>query len=392
MHIFSNLNIDKDFDEQSYEHKHPESKFFCQPFCVNNNISNRARLFLHSVLYNNKKHNPEKIKQDKNISLTDLVDLEKIRGKTVVNCYYDDSCSGIGDFLRGCYYLATVAYNQNINFELDLSKHQIGEYIFSKCQKIYNKEDIFDTEKHIPLEKRINNGYVENIQANIINKITSTKDDNIFIFTNYCDSLLGLGDYTKPTKNINEFIRSNFNFTYVIDSKFNSIVSDIKTDEYVTLHFRLGDRKLVYNMIDATNLDPNNINTKDYKVDNKECLNLIIDTFKKTGKTIIVLADSNDFKKYLIQNIPEEFLDYILVPHTSSQHTSNNPGMLRDLKVDTEKKSKNMFFVALDLKILSMSSEIQSYSVYNWGSGFCYWISKMFDVNLIKKDMPLHHE
>ena len=33
------------------------------------------------------------------------------------------------------------------------------------------------------------------------------------------------------------------------------------------------------------------------------------------------------------------------------------------------------------MKILSKSQKIHSFSVYPWGSGFCYWIARIFDID-----------
>lgn len=385
---FSNTIPDQNFDEELYLKETPEAKFFGQPFCYKNNISEKVRLYLHYLLFAKKEQEQEeKPKEEQSIAnrlLSELIDFEKLSGKTIVNCYYDDACSGVGDFLRGCFYLCQLLYDTDVNFEFDFSKHKLGRYIFTNSIKEYETEEIFDTEKHIPLDKRDNGGYVENIKTNILDKIAATESENIFIFTNYCDSLLGFPHWEKnKDPKCSDFMRSNFNFRDNIENKFREILQG----DYICVHFRLGDRKLVYNIMDAKNLDPNNINTKDYGTDLDKCLDEIITLFKKTNKKIVVLADSNEFKQYVLDNTPEEFKENIIVVHTNSQHSSNNPGMLRGLNVDMKEKENNMFYVALDLKIMSMSKEIYSYSVYNWGSGFCFWISKIFNIPLIKKKL-----
>ena len=48
-----------------------------------------------------------------------------------------------------------------------------------------------------------------------------------------------------------------------------------------------------------------------------------------------------------------------------------------------------MFYVALDMKFLSCADKVYSYSVYPWGSGFSFWVSKIFGVDM--ENHPIEH-
>ena len=45
----------------------------------------------------------------------------------------DDSSSGIGDFLRGCAIYTKICHNK-IDFEIDFTKHSIGNFIKSNFE------------------------------------------------------------------------------------------------------------------------------------------------------------------------------------------------------------------------------------------------------------------
>lgn len=49
--FYNNHTVDPDFDELFYQQEYPETKDFYQPFCKENGISDRQRLFYHFKLY-----------------------------------------------------------------------------------------------------------------------------------------------------------------------------------------------------------------------------------------------------------------------------------------------------------------------------------------------------
>ena len=91
---------------------------------------------------------------------------------------------------------------------------------------------------------------------------------------------------------------------------------------------------------------------------------------------MLILSDSNDFKQYVIDsNIPR-----VSVQHLNSTHSSDNPGFIQSTVFDRKDKINKMFYTALDMKLLSRSKKINSFSVYPWGSGFCFWLSKIYGI------------
>ena len=71
----------------------------------------------------------------------------------------------------------------------------------------------------------------------------------------------------------------------------------------------------------------------------------------------------------------------IHIIHEKSTHTSYAPSTLTLTDFQNQDiEDEKLLYTALDVKILSESKNNVSYSVYDWGSGFVYWISKIFDV------------
>ena len=311
-----------------------------------------------------------------NSFISTQIDFDKIKGKTVYNCYYNESSSGIGDFLRGCCYLFDLLDNTETNYGISFAKHDISPYIKSNSKPKFKKTDIFDTEK-INKELCIGANYIENIKNNIISVLQNTRDENIFLFTNYSDFIDNPNktDRISLTKDCQEFMRSNLIFAKSIEDESNKILSNISED-YVVMHFRLGDRKI----ISSNCLDDNNVNTKQYNIKLPEMKRIILDKYKEVGKDIIVMSDSNELKQYVQKTMAKKYIGKIHIIHSNSQHCSNNPGFIVDMKIDKKKKKDNMFYVALDMKLITRSSHIYSYSVYPWGSGFVFWLAKIFNI------------
>ena len=49
--FYEKHSVDKDFDEIFYDYFYPETKDFYQPYCEENNISEKQRLFFHFFNY-----------------------------------------------------------------------------------------------------------------------------------------------------------------------------------------------------------------------------------------------------------------------------------------------------------------------------------------------------
>ena len=299
--------------------------------------------------------------------LSKLIDYNKLKDKTVINCYYNQSNCGIGDFLRGSCYLFDILQNKDINLQISFQNHDIGNYVTS----IFDEEStvLFDVDKIIDCESLnkelcFSNDYIENIQKNFINAL-ATDRKNICLFSNY-HSNISLDPISYECQ---EFMQNNIIFSHEVESAFKDL--DIN-NEYEITHVRLGDNATVkYDYADSSN-----VNTKKYSVNFLKLLKSIHSKQLDSGRDMLILSDSNDFKQYVIDsNIPR-----VSVQHLNSTHSSDNPGFIQSTFFYRKDKINKMFYTALDMKVLSKSKKINSFSVYPWGSGFCFWLSKIYGI------------
>tara|TARA_A100001201_G_scaffold74360_1_gene67561 strand:+ start:719 stop:1990 length:1272 start_codon:yes stop_codon:yes gene_type:complete len=314
-----------------------------------------------------------KLTPRKRQGVEERIDFKKLKNSNIINVYYNKSSSGIGDFLRGSCYLFELLNKHNIPLSIDFSKHYVGKYITGNNN--YKYEDIFDTEL-INKENCIPENYVANMEDNLCKILNSNKKVKS-LFSNYSTFM-----YVENKKKIEyeigndckQFMIDNLKFNDAVVDAFNSL--DVK--DFKVLHFRLGDRELLSNQ--DINFDNNNINTKKFFASCEDCFDIIMKESDASNNPILLLSDSNKLKQYVKDNITNKHKNKIICVHTKSDHCSDNPGYLTGLKIDSEEKLDNMFYVALDMKIVSEANEIKSYSVYPWGSAFCFWLAKIFSV------------
>ncbi len=339
-----------------------------------------------SVFKNKNKVSKKLTQQIDHLFFEDVDDIEsainwrKIKNKTIINSYYNNSSSGIGDFMRGCCFLYDLCSKHNVKFEIDLDRHYIGKFLRRTCHTRYKA--ILDTERYHK-DLCVSEDYIFNMKQNLVNHINRCSSKNIGLFSNYSDFIdlnADLKQGYELSEDCKNFMKTNLFFTSEVKTFYNKIKRKNKLKDFEIIHFRLGDADIFKS--NKISLDDNNINTKNFNVSYDNCLDEIIKTYIINKKKLIVMSDSNGLKNYVINNMPTRYADHIVCLHTNSEHCSDNPGFIENLKIDKNKKSDNIFYVALDMHIVSKSTKIHSYSVYPWGSGFVFWLSKIFDIEL----------
>ena len=307
--------------------------------------------------------------------------------QNLINCYGKNFSGGIGDFLKGSTYLYEKLKNTNIKFSIDFSKHPLGKFIKGNCNIDYDEDKIIDIEKECNAN---DDGSPWSIRLNkiIANTINDTQENNLYISSFFSEAFL-VPNYQKNatlyldhytiSESCSSFFRNNIKFDESVEDLFKSI--DIQ--DYEVLHFRLGDRKILSNLDEEIKNFPTNIQqSKNYKVfdhDYNYYYMLTLQHLKNSKcKNLIIMSDCNDFKSYITKINHHKNIHML---HTQSCHTSYNPSTLylagfKNVDIENHK----LMYTALDTKILSQSKANTSYSVYDWGSGFVYWISKIFNV------------
>lgn len=302
--------------------------------------------------------------------------------KRVINCFYEDSHGGIGDFLRGSIYLYKYCEDRSIKFYIDTRYHPISKHIKTKQIFSYETLDIIDVYKKINKSRTTPLSSVKKFYSRVKketnNAIMKNCSKKIFIYTNYSDLfLLNEADVIPSithTENLTEsckkFFRENLIFSEEINNHVKEILreNNLKSGEFGVVHFRLGDERSFLGLEYAST-----------SVSFTNLLSICKERIKTNQKPIIVLADNNKLKEYLSKKAKEENIP-IIIPHLKSNHSQKRPSQAIE---SIERITKDdCFYIATDMKIITLANRVDCYSVYFWGSGFATWIAKIFNVNM----------
>lgn len=271
---------------------------------------------------------------------------------------------GIGDLLRGTIKLFQLQKYLKFNLVLDISLHPISFFI--ENPNIDNKYlQIIDKKKNnIPyyyisklkpyLKKTLQETSLSDTDANInidVDENNNITEKIILLTTNDLNiETLPITDECKIfMKNI---FKKKTEFQQYYENIINNLPISYKEKKYSILHIRLGDNYLVKNNNDNTIILETLIN------------NFITKNTLKINEDIII-TDNKLLKNY-IKNRNDLFTLDTIIAHIG---INNEKEIIRD--------------TLLEFFLLQNATEIKTYSIYHWISGFVFWISKIYDIPLI---------
>jgi hypothetical protein len=250
---------------------------------------------------------------------------------------------GIGDFLRGCFYIMQLSKLLNIDFELDISNHPISKYIINtgKNSNINydNLEFIVGHNRPSHLWNNPNMHLDYNFANQIINKLNNYHDSDTYglfvnafpIFYNFLDTGR---EFIKSMLQPNKFMQD------YIDYSLNEI--SLVKNTYATIHIRCGDDYLT--------------KTKNIDVNFVTRIKQIINNLIVSNKKYLIISDSNVLKLTLKSN-PNFYIINRKIEHLGGEllKSSETNGVMNTL---------------LDFYLMSYSNAIFTLSAYGHISGF----------------------
>ena len=266
--------------------------------------------------------------------------------KKLVNVYqhknkYKNTCDcGLGDFLRGSFFLLQIAMTYGLRFDIDYNNHPLCKFLYKEKNTIDEQIDYPNVYYYHP-----DNG----------EKTTQRFYDNFIKYLNYNNvETLYLLNNNFPIKNITEFqskfIKSKFlpneELTNAITKEMNKL--NIQPNNFSVIHIRTGDRFIV----NGENLD-NELITKVTEILSKINLN----------EPIVLLSDCNKLKSYLKHKYPQLIININEITHIARENNQSNNSIKNTLT---------------DFFIMSKSNKIYAMSPYGHRTGFSEYCSKIF--------------
>jgi hypothetical protein len=239
---------------------------------------------------------------------------------------------GIGDFLRSTLGLYILSKKYNFNLVVDFSLHPIKEYI-----------EYVENDYSILVKSNENN--VKLLRENEIIDINNNNEEETILLFGWC----GLSVYDTPlTEDAIVFMKNLIKPNKIMLDYINLKLLELPFTNFNIIQYRLGDTILFNNN--------NNNDKKEYNI------NEIIDNLDSETNNIL-LSDSCEFKEFVREKKLNIFIFDTKICHLGWY--------------DNDMDVKDTLF---EFFLITKASNIKSFSVYCWPSGFTYAISFIYKI------------
>jgi hypothetical protein len=344
-----------------------------------NNITNSFNDYLHKNIINNNNYNYDddiEIKKIINNFLNKknhtiyIYNLHRKNVKIINNVYQETyaknvKATGLGDFIRGCYFL--LQFCEKYNFQTNiLINHPISMFLkkfyntFNLNTNLFNvitacpnnnwKDTTLDSSNYMVSYNK-DNDFIYNFihYLHTINTSNDTSNENVYIYN-------VMFPYNIISDNHRIYMREIFEPNDEMIAYINKVLNDIGYNkyEYSLIHIRSGDKYL------------NNANSQlnpDYI---KNIINELFTLIQSNMNTkFLLIADNNQIKSCLIKYFPRLRTIFKDISH------------LGEGTILEKEKVKNTM---LDFYLLSYSNSIHSYTSNPHGSGFSHWCAETYNI------------
>ena len=326
---------------------------------LNINIDNPDKFnnFLNNSLINTDDVLKEKQKQY-------ILNGLKMTTKYIINVYqliYNENrlATGLGDFIRGSYFLMEFCKKYNFKYFIDFSNHPVKIFLkkYNKSQlnekikNIYKKINKCELDNFNPVidnNKFINNYSNKQIHFNFLEYLSNQEKnkENIFIYTITFPNEGLINNYKKIMQDILE-PTNKINLLVNIKLK----ILDLKQYSYEVIHIRCGDEYLSDKIINSHQIN----------------INFILSELNELNpnKKYLLISDNNNIKSFI-----KKKYNFINILYNDIVHTGEK----------NEINLKQLENTILDFYLISKSKNVMSYSVYQHGSGFSKWCAFTYDI------------
>jgi hypothetical protein len=342
----------------------------------NNNNNNNKLIFNNGNFYGNLYKNNH---DDTNNNYTKLLNIKNSiiyinnlqKNIKIINNVYQETyaknvkASGLGDFMRGCYFL--LQFCEKYNFQTNiLINHPISMFL----KKFYNtfnlNTNLFNLVSSYP-DNNWNNSTLDSSNYIIsynkdndlincfihylhtVNTSNESSNENLYIYNIFYP-------YNNVCDNHRIYMREIFEPNEEMITYINKVLNSIGYNkyEYSVIHIRSGDKYL------------NNSNTQFYPVYLKKIINEILILIQSNMNTnFLLISDNNQIKRFIIKFFPRLRTIFKDISH------------LGEGTVLEKEKVKNTM---LDFYLLSYSNSINSYTCHLHGSGFSRWCAETYNI------------
>jgi hypothetical protein len=284
--------------------------------------------------------------------------------KCIINVYqlvYNENkiATGLGDFIRGSYFIIEFCKKHNFKYFIDLSNHPIKFFLKKYCnislnektKNIYKKINKFEDNNFNPVIDKhnfIHNLPNEEINSKFVEYLLNEPayNSNLYVY-NTTFPKEGFSNNDKII--MRQIFEPTTRMELIINVKLKML--NLKPYSYEIIHIRCGDEYISNETI--------NYNSVNFEI--------ILNDLEKLNpnKKYLLISDNNFIKTFV-----KERFNFINILYHDIIHTGENHELI-------VKKLENTI---LDFYLISVSKNVMSYSVYTHGTGFSKWCAFTYDI------------
>lgn len=260
--------------------------------------------------------------------------------------------TGVGDFIRGSYFIIQFCEKHGLQYVIDFSKHPISQFLHMFAESfnpdVKPSANVNKFSGSINIFEPANKHEADTLMADFAFYASSqlTHNSTKYVYTiAYPVAKID----AKHKAHMRSVLKPTTQFEATIAKEMTSL--KIAPRKYIVLHVRCGDSYLINNR-SMNNID----NLHMFK---KELENL------NANNTYLLISDSALLKKIVAATYPFIKMNFHEITHTGE-----------GLIIDSSKLRNTM----IDFYLISLASSVVSFSVYQHGSGFSRWCAETFEV------------
>ena len=303
-----------------------------------------------AALYKDKPYNKQQI-------LSELQSLQ-LTTETIENVYQEKyngvNATGLGDFIRGSYFLMQFCDDYNLTFCINIANHPVAQFLEMYQNKkpiVYKVLNAFELTNHHP--HILDDNIITNVYDNSINNdfIHFLSKQRVFNKKKYVYATPYPSDIIdqKHKDHMKQILKPTNNLLVLVDDILTKF--DLVKNNFIIIHIRYGD---------------------DYLIKSEEMISLfhleiIYNALDKLDQTnnYFLLSDNNIIKQSILFKYP-----FIKTHFNKISHTGQG------IHLETNKLQNTM----VDFYLISYASQIIAFSIYNHGTGFSKWCAETYNI------------
>ena len=316
----------------------------------------------------------EKEIEPKEIEEIEIEEKERVSKKiTIENVYQEKynniNATGLGDFIRGSYFLMEFCDKNNIPFSVNILNHPISQFleIYQNKQPFIinniNKFEEINFQPHISKNNIITNVYDNSTNNKFIKYLRKQHIFNKKIYT-YIIAYPSEKIDKKHKEYMKQILKPCKQLELIVDNMLLEL--ELVKKQFIIIHIRYGDDFLI---------------KKKSKIEKNHLVMIqkILDKLDSSQKYLLI-SDNIIIKNILSSKYPFIKTHFNKISHTGEgvAHTGG------ELELETIRLQNTM----IDFNMFSHASRVIAFSIYKHGTGFSRWSSETYSVPYVCRVLP----